>query len=116
VDSSPACRRALASLTDSGLCEGRPIHVASVADDGPVAWLTARRAVEWLANLGIEAFAHQVASALPTADALLELRARLGAGLVVMAAFGRDRLGEIAPGSTTAAMIEKAPVPLYLHH
>ena len=90
--------RALRAFAESGLASGRKVHVASVQDDGEEAWEMASRGVELLKTLSVAAKPRSVVSALPIADAILETRARLGAGhaghrrLHAIAAVG-DHLG-----------------------
>ena len=115
-DGSSAAKRAVTSFAESGLAQGRTIHVASMHDDGAEAWEMASRAVELLRERSVPAKARSLVSALPIAEALLELRRKLGAGLLVSGAYTRSRLSEMIWGSVTRALIEKTPVPLFLHH
>jgi nucleotide-binding universal stress UspA family protein len=115
-DGSSASKRAVRSFAESGLGSGAEVHVASSDDDGTVAWEMATRAVDILREYEIRGQQHSVVSVLPIADALLQLRERLGAGLIVMGAYTRSRLSEMIWGSVTRALIAGTPVPLYLHH
>jgi nucleotide-binding universal stress UspA family protein len=115
-DGSSAAKRAVRAFGDSGMAQGRTIHVASMNDDGEEAWEMASRGVELLREMSISAKPRSLVSALPIADALLDLRRRLGAGLMVSGAYTRARLTEMLWGSVTREMIEKTPVPLFLHH
>jgi nucleotide-binding universal stress UspA family protein len=115
-DRSSAAERALASFADSGLILGRTVHVVSVDDDGATAWNTANQAVTALAALGITAQLHNVVSPLPIADAVLEQRRVLDAGLIVMGAYAHSRLAHLIWGSVTKVLVERSPVPLFLHH
>jgi nucleotide-binding universal stress UspA family protein len=69
-----------------------------------------------LKQLNVLAQLHNVVSPLSIADALLELRAKLGAGLMVMGAYTSLRVKELIWGSVTRDLIEKTEVPLYMHH
>jgi nucleotide-binding universal stress UspA family protein len=115
-DGSSAANRAVRALADSGLAKGRKVHVASVQDDGEEAWEMASRGVDLLKTLSIAAKPRSVVSVLPIADAILEARAKLGAGMLVMGAYTRSRLREIVWGSVTRTLLEKCPVPIFLHH
>ena len=115
-DGSSASNRALRALAESGLASGRKVHVASVQDDGEEAWEMASRGVDLLRTLSIAAKPRSVVSALPIADAILEARAKLGAGMLIMGAYTRSRLKEILWGSVTRTLLEKSPVPIFLHH
>jgi nucleotide-binding universal stress UspA family protein len=115
-DGSSAAKRAVAALASTGLAQGRTVHVGSMDDDGQQAWEMATRGVELLRELSIAAKPRSIVSALPIADAILELRRKLGAGLLVTGAYTRSRLSEMIWGSVTRGLIEKTPVPLFLHH
>jgi nucleotide-binding universal stress UspA family protein len=115
-DGSSAAMRALHSFAGSGLAARNEVSVASVEDDGAAAWEMASRGVEILRGLGVEASPRNLVSTLAIADALLQERARLGARMMVMGAYARSRLTELVWGSITRALLDKTPVPLYLHH
>jgi len=88
-DGRSAANRAVRALADSGLARGRKVHVASVQDDGEEAWEMASRGVELLKTLSIAAKPRSVVSALPIADAILDTRAKLGAGMLAIGAYTR---------------------------
>ncbi len=115
-DGSSASNRALRALAASGLANGRKVHVASVEDDGEEAWEMASRGVDLLRTLSIASKPRSVVSALPIAEAILEARGKLGAGMLVMGAYTRSRLSEMIWGSVTRTLLEKCPVPIFLHH
>jgi nucleotide-binding universal stress UspA family protein len=115
-DGSSASNRALHALAGSGLANGRKVHVTSVQDDGEEAWEMASRGVELLRTLSVASKPRSIVSALPIADAILETRAKLGAGMLVMGAYTRSRLSEMIWGSVTRTLVEKCPVPIFLHH
>jgi nucleotide-binding universal stress UspA family protein len=115
-DGSSAAKRAVRSFAECGLAQGRTVHVASMDDDGEQAWEMATRGVELFKELSISAKPRSLVSALPVADAILDLRRKLGAGLLVTGAYTRSRLSELIWGSVTRNLIEKTPVPLFLHH
>jgi nucleotide-binding universal stress UspA family protein len=115
-DGSSASKRAVRTFAESGLAAGADVHVGSAEDDGTVAWEMATRAVEMLKEYEIRGQQHSIVSTLPIAEAILQLRERLGAGLIVMGAYTRSRLSELIWGSVTGALIAGTPVPLYLHH
>jgi nucleotide-binding universal stress UspA family protein len=115
-DGSSAAKRAALAFAESGLAQGRSVHVASMDDDGEQAWEMASRGVDLLREHSVPAKPRSLVSTLPIADALLELRRKLGAGLMVTGAYARSRFTEMLWGSVTREMIEKSPVPLFLHH
>lgn len=115
-DGSSAAKRAVTSFAESGLGQGRSVHVTSMHDDGAEAWEMASRGVELLRERSIAAKPRSLVSGLPIAEALLDLRRKLGAGLLVSGAYARSRLSEMIWGSVTRALIDGTPVPLFLHH
>jgi nucleotide-binding universal stress UspA family protein len=115
-DGSSASKRAVQSFAESGLAGGSELYVASVEDDGAVAWEIATRAVTMLRDLELEAEPRNLVSTLSIAEALLQERERLGARMIVMGAYTRPRLVELVWGSITHELLAKTPVPVYLHH
>jgi len=115
-DGSSAAKRALRAFAESGLAHDRKIYVCSVHDDGEEAWEMATRGVDFLAALAVASRPRSIVSALPIAEAILELRAKLRAGMLVTGAYTRSRLSELIWGSVTHTLLEKTPVPLFLHH
>jgi nucleotide-binding universal stress UspA family protein len=115
-DGGAAATRALTSFAASGLAESRKVHVATVDDDGEKAWELAERAVKSLDSMGIHAIVHSIVSVLPNAEALVKFGSEIGASLVVMGAFARSRMAEFFSGSSTRALAECSPMPLYLQH
>lgn len=114
-DGSSAARRAMLSFAASGLARDRAIHVATAGDDGAVAYETAAQCCGLLRQLDIAATPHSIVSPLPIADSLLDQRRRLGAGLLVMGAYAHSRLTHLVWGSVTHELLEKTPVPIFLH-
>jgi nucleotide-binding universal stress UspA family protein len=115
-DGSSASKRALRSFAESGLALGRPVHVATVDDDGATAWEMATRGVTILRDLGVAADVHNVVSTLSIAEALLHRGRELGAGMLVMGAYASSKISHLIWGSVTHELVEKTDVPLYLHH
>jgi nucleotide-binding universal stress UspA family protein len=115
-DGSSGSKRAVASFAASGLAGNRPVHIATVDDDGARAWDMAERAAQTLRAAGIQPTVHNIVSPLDTTPALLELRQSLGAGLMVMGAYTHLRISELFRGSVTRGLIEGTPVPLYFCH
>jgi len=115
-DGSVAATRALRTFAGSGLANDRELHVVTVNASGAVAWELASDAVKALEALGMRAEIHNVVSALPLADALVEATARLGAEMIVMGAFAHSRLRNLFRGYVTHHLVEKTTVPLFLAH
>ena len=115
-DGSPAARRALRSFADSGLGRDRALHVAAMDDDGAIAWEMATRGCQALAELGLIAAPHNLVSTRSIADAMLDLRAKLDAGLIVLGAYTRGKMSRLLWGSVTEQMLGKTVVPLFVHY
>jgi nucleotide-binding universal stress UspA family protein len=114
-DGSTAAKRALRAFADSGLAKDRPIHVASVGDEGAPAYELAAVGCELLREQGIKAQPHSVVSVLSIAEAILMQRQKLGAGILVSGAYAHSRLSHLIWGSVTHELLEKTVVPLFLH-
>ncbi len=115
-DGSPASSRALHMFALLGLAEGRAIHVITVnpASSGE-GEMTAARACSLLRFHGAGETHPIGRDADSPQDAILEAAGALGAGMVVMGAYGTRGIREIF-GSCTRAVLHAAPVPLFLHH
>jgi len=114
-DGSSAAKRALRAFAESGMAVERAIHVASVGDEGAAAYEMAVRGCELLRPLGIRAEPHSVVAASSIAEAILAERRRLGAAFVVSGAYAHSFLSHLLWGSVTRELLEKTPVPLFLH-
>jgi nucleotide-binding universal stress UspA family protein len=115
-DGSGAAKRALRIFVESGLARDRAVHVVTVNDSGAVAWELATKAAQELAQLGVTAEVHNVVSVLTIAEALLEVAAKVDAGLIVMGAFAHSRLRNLFRGSVTQQLVERTTLPLFLTH
>ena len=110
-DGSGAAKRALASFVDSGLAQGRDVHVATVDDSGARAYEMADSGVKALAALGVAATPNNIVSAMSNVDALLTFAEEVEAGLMVMGAFARSRIATFfkAPPPTGSSNKPKSP-------
>jgi nucleotide-binding universal stress UspA family protein len=115
-DGTPASVRAIRSLVASGLLRDRPVHVVSIGDSGSIAWEVATRGVALFDDLGVRATGHHVVSLSSVAEAILEQRDKLDAGLIVQGAYAHSRFSRLFWGSVTRDMLEKTVVPLFLHY
>lgn len=115
-DGSSAAKRAIASFSESGLGKDCEVTVACVDDDGATAFEMASRGVELFAHFKIKAQPMNLVSVLPIAEALLEARGKLNADMIVMGAYAHSKFSQLLWGSVTQQLVEKTPVPLYLHH
>jgi nucleotide-binding universal stress UspA family protein len=92
------------------------ITVVTVAEPDPSGF-PATEACEYLSRHGLKAELREVdAGTRGVADALLATREALGAGYVVMGAYGHSRLRELLLGGVTRQMLRDCPVPMLLAH
>jgi nucleotide-binding universal stress UspA family protein len=115
-DGSAAATRALRSFAQSGLAKGRDVHVVSVHDDGAIAFEIATAGCDLLGGLDVLAVPHNIVSDQPIADALLDTRKKLGADLIVLGGYVPSVLPRLLWGSVTHDILEKTPVPVFLHY
>jgi len=76
----------------------------------------AESARKFLGYHGVEAILHVEEATTVPSNVLLDHVRRLGAGLLVMGAFGQSAIQEFLIGSATRTIINSCPVPLFLHH
>ena len=88
----------------------------SVNTDPAEATRRAEHARHFLAQHRVQAVAHPLTSAAPPAVAVLEEARRLGAGLLVMGAYGQPVLREFFLGSVTRSILAACPIPMFLYH
>ena len=115
-DGTAAASRAMQSFAQSGLSEARQVHVLSVGDEGARAWELAERGCAIFRELGVAASEHHVVSLQSTADAILAERDKLGAQLIVQGAYAHSRFSRLLWGSVTKEVLQKSPVPVFLHY
>ena len=115
-DGSVPAARALQAFLCSGLGQGRAVHVVAIAPEKLEAARTADRAVEYLGSHDLKAHPVAIAESGPPAASLCGRLEPLGAGLLVMGAYGKSGLRELFIGSTTKAVLRDCPVPVFLSH
>lgn len=116
-DGSVTSSRAMHLFLLLGLAEKRQVHVVSVDDDKDAAHGLADRAAALFRSHGIKADAHGVASDGAASAAILGAVSSLNAGRLVTGAFGHEgRLRRVLMGSTTKRLLEKATIPVFIHH
>ena len=115
-DGSLQAARALAAFESSGLGQGRPVHVVSVADSKKEAERCSKRAVEFLRLHRVEAEACPVESVQSPVEVILDSIEMVDAGLLVMGAYGQPVLRDFFLGSVTRGLLEKCHVPMFLFH
>lgn len=115
-DGSLQAARALAAFAATGLGESGKIHVIGVGSSTIAMAECTDRACKFLSHHKIEVVVHALSSSAPPEEVILEQVRRLGAGLLVMGAYGRPVIREFFVGSVTRKMLEESPVPLFLYH
>jgi nucleotide-binding universal stress UspA family protein len=115
-DGSLQAARALAAFEATGLGESGQVHIVCATTPGNGGAERAKRARQFLSLHKIEATVHMLESGGPPAPMILERVKQLGAGLLVMGAYGQPKLREFVIGSVTRTILEACPVPLLLYH
>ncbi len=115
-DGSIQAARAMSSFCASGLRPSQPVLVVTVASDEKTANQRAAVAVDFLKSHDLNAEARPIVTHKSPPDVVLEQARELGAGLVVMGAYGQPFLREFFLGSVTSRMIAESPAPLFLDH
>lgn len=91
------------------------VVIATVAEPNDE-YLPPLAACEYLSRHGVKAELLAVEPRGSTGDALLAARDRIGAGYVVMGAYGHSRMRELVLGGVTRQMLRQSPVPMFLAH
>jgi nucleotide-binding universal stress UspA family protein len=115
-DGSLQSSQALAAFQATGLGESSKVYVLSVSSRSREAVDHTNRARRFLGYHNVEAIPLALESSLDPATVILEQVGLLGAGLVVMGAYGQPALREFFLGSVTRRMLTECPVPLFLFH
>jgi nucleotide-binding universal stress UspA family protein len=115
-DGSAQAARALASFAHSGLADGRIAYVMSLHHDLEQANSLAQIGTKFLTRHGIHAVANGQQLGHSIADQILEEVSRIGAGLIVMGAFGQSAAREFFFGSVTRRILDSLPAPVFLDH
>jgi nucleotide-binding universal stress UspA family protein len=116
-DGTPPAVRALQAFRASGLDEGQPVYVVSVAGDAATAARHAEEGANFLRFYQLAAEALPLIASKEVAELLLHEVTELGAGMLVMGAFGRAKYREFLFGSTTHTILtESKDVVLFLQH
>ncbi|AVQ85626.1 MULTISPECIES: universal stress protein [unclassified Variovorax] len=95
----------------------KEVHlVASVDDDDPVSPISRLRDYLRLHGIGQTQGHRPLEDNRHTGEALLSLAAQIGAGLVVMGAYGHSRARELVLGGATRTVLESASIPVWMAH
>ncbi len=115
-DGSLQASRALFALVATGLAAMGTVHVVAVGEHREILKRRAESAIDFLDAHAIGAEPHLAVTERPAGAVILEEARRLGAGLLVLGAYGQPRLREFVFGSVTRQLLEESPVPLFLFH
>jgi nucleotide-binding universal stress UspA family protein len=116
-DGSLQASRAMQMFHLMGLRGGEPMHVLSVDDDDDKAEALAGRGADFFRSHAVEVSAHGLQAGGGAAQAILNLVESVGAGMLVMGAFGPHSLmHQLMAGSVTKQLIRACPVPVFVHH
>lgn len=118
-DGSAASSRALHMFALLGLAKGRACHTFTISGkDEAHALSLAANAGELLRRHGasdVHAIGLDSETGSDPANAIMVAAKSIGAGLIVMGAYGRHGIREIF-GSCTREVLQTCPTPLLLHH
>ena len=115
-DASLQSARALYAATFSVLEADAKVHIVSVATSRADAARAADHATAFLRLHQLDAVPHPVESKEAPAAVILDQVDRLGAGLIVMGAYGEPVLREFFLGSVSRTLLEESTVPVFLAH
>jgi nucleotide-binding universal stress UspA family protein len=115
-DGSLPAARALQALEALGFAASRAVHVVTVSTSHEEAVRHAERAMDFLAHHEVKATRHAVVTGIDPAVAISGKARELGAGLIVMGAYGQPLLREFFLGSATRTLLAESQVPLFLYH
>jgi nucleotide-binding universal stress UspA family protein len=90
------------------------VHLVEVEED--VARYPRDLGARYLSRHGIEAEMVQLPARGGVADTIRRAAVELGAGMIVMGAYGHSRLRELLLGGVTRDLVADSPVPLLLAH
>ena len=114
-DGSLQASRALGAFAASGLGCRAAVHVVAVGSRQN-ATRCAERAITFLLSHRIGVTPQIVATSLPPAKVILKKARSLGAGLLVLGAYGQSELREFVLGSVTRTTLEECRVPVFCCH
>jgi nucleotide-binding universal stress UspA family protein len=115
-DGSVAAARALQLFVLLCLADHARIRIVSVDASQEEADRHAQRAAAYIGLHGASCEPRPVASSASPADVVCDEARSLGAGLVVMGAYGRRGWREALLGSFTTRLLAQCPAALFIHH
>jgi nucleotide-binding universal stress UspA family protein len=115
-DGSLQAARALSAFQATSLGKSGQVNIISVSSSADEATQHADRARQFLNFHGIDAIPIVLESSDSPAKIILDQSERLGAGLLVMGAYGQPTLREFIVGSVTGTILRESPVPVFLFY
>jgi nucleotide-binding universal stress UspA family protein len=115
-DRSYQAARALAALVFSGFAAGCSIHIVSLDEQVERAEEPAAIAQSYLSRHGIGASLRPAKLTAPAGRQILDEAHNVGAGLIVMGAFGRTAAREFLFGSVTRSVLDAGSVAVLMDH
>jgi len=116
-DGSLESSRAMQMFQLMGLAADEPVHVVAVAAEEAEANEIAERGAGFFRSHGVEVAVHGLAVDGDVAAAILNTVEDIGAGILVMGAFGpRGFLDRLLGASVTKQLIRASHVPIFVHH
>lgn len=114
-DGSPEAAKALEIFQLLGLASGRTVHLLCVAPD-EAASASAEVAADYLRLHGHNVHVLKQTSRSAPGQVIVSEAERVGAGVIVMGAYGRGKWMQRLLGSVTTDVINHTRIPLFLHH
>ena len=96
------------------LKKAQAVHLVVIGADDE--FFPAQEAAVYLARHQIAATIHQRPAQDDVAQAIMHTAQELGAGYIVMGAYGHSRLREFLVGGVTRALLGQSPLPLLIAH
>lgn len=115
-DGSVPAARTLQIFTLLGLGQLGELHVIAVNAAQDVAQRCLQQASGYLALYGLACSTHAIASTDDPAELITAQIQRLGAGMLVMGAYGHRGWRETLLGSCTTRLLSECPATLFVHH
>lgn len=116
-DGSRESSRAMHMYLLLGLAKDQEVHVISIGANRAEALETASKGASLFKSHGFEAEAHGIVARGNPANAILTEVEAMGAGMLVMGAFGHHNLvHNVLVGSATRRLLHDCPAPVFVHH
>ena len=115
-DGSMQAARALHMFLLLGFGNGHEVHIVSIAKKKNEAEAIAERAKAMCELHDVKTIAEGIASSKPPQEIIKKQAKEIGAGMVVMGAYGHHGIKEFIFGTTTEHLLRESDVALFIHH